>query len=107
VRICCGCKFPDREIEEPFRFLWASGKGKIMCWHRPFDLRVVERERVLASSFGIRAQKGSLLSVAEKRGIHHAAKEKGHENTRSTRGEGNAVKKRQADDRSSHGERDT
>jgi hypothetical protein len=51
VRICCGCRFPDKEIEEPFRVLRAIGKGKILCWRRPFNLRVVERERVLASHF--------------------------------------------------------
>ena len=48
--------------------------------------------------FGIRAQKGSFLSVVEKKRIHHAAKEKGQENDESTRGEGNAEKKRQVDD---------
>jgi hypothetical protein len=47
-----------------------------------------------------------LLSVAERKRIHHAAKEKGQENTRSTIGEGNAEKKGQADHRSSYGERD-
>jgi hypothetical protein len=31
MRDCCGCRFPDREIEEPFRVLRASGKGKILC----------------------------------------------------------------------------
>jgi hypothetical protein len=48
--------------------------------------------------FGIREHKGSLLSVVEKKRIHHAAKEKGQENTRSTRGEGNAKKKGKEDD---------
>jgi hypothetical protein len=24
VRVCCGCRFPDREIEEPFRVLRAD-----------------------------------------------------------------------------------
>jgi hypothetical protein len=38
--------------------------------------------------------------------IHHAAKKKGHANTRSTIGEGNDEKKRQSDDRSIYGERD-
>jgi hypothetical protein len=28
---CCGCRFPDREIEELFRVLRASEKGKILC----------------------------------------------------------------------------
>jgi hypothetical protein len=31
VRVCCGCRFPDREIEELFKVLRASGKGKILC----------------------------------------------------------------------------
>jgi hypothetical protein len=44
--------------------------------------------------FGIRAQKGSLLSVVEKKRIHHATEKNGQENTRSTRGEGNAEKRR-------------
>jgi hypothetical protein len=44
--------------------------------------------------FGIKAQKGSLIFVVEKRRIHHATKEKGQENTRSTKGEGNAERKR-------------
>jgi hypothetical protein len=38
-------------------------------------------------------RKVSLLSVAGKRRIHHAAKKKGQANTRSTRGKGNAKKK--------------
>jgi hypothetical protein len=44
--------------------------------------------------FGIRAQKGSLLSVVEKKRIHHAMEKNGQENIRSTRGEGNAEKRR-------------
>jgi hypothetical protein len=44
--------------------------------------------------FGIRAQKGSFLSVVEKKRIHHATEKKGQANTRSTRGEGNAEKRR-------------
>jgi hypothetical protein len=55
------------------------------------------RERALAL-VGIRAQKGYFLSVAERKRIHHAAKEKGQENTRFTIGEGNVEKKRHADD---------
>jgi hypothetical protein len=42
IKVICGCRFPEREIEEPFlRALRASGRGKILCtW--TFDLRVEE-----------------------------------------------------------------
>jgi hypothetical protein len=63
-----------------------------MCACRPSDLWV-ERFRAWTSS-GIRAQKGSLIFVAENKRFHHAAKKKGHTITQSTRGEGNAEKKR-------------
>jgi hypothetical protein len=43
-------------------------------------------------------RKDSLLFVVEKKRIHHATKEKRHENTRSARGKGNTKKKRFADD---------
>jgi hypothetical protein len=43
---------------------------------------------------GIIAQKGSFLSIEEKKRIHHSPKEKGQTNTRSTIGEGNAEKRR-------------
>jgi hypothetical protein len=58
------------------------------------DLPTYGLRGLCASSFGIRAQKGSFLSVVEKKRIHHGAKEKGQKNTRSTRGKGNAKKKR-------------
>jgi hypothetical protein len=52
-------------------------------------------EERASTSSGIRAQKGSFLSIEEKkRRIHHATKEKGQKNTQSTRGEGNVEKKR-------------
>jgi hypothetical protein len=32
LEVNCGCRFPEREIEEPFlRALQASVRGKIMC----------------------------------------------------------------------------
>jgi hypothetical protein len=32
LEVNCGCRFPKREIEEPFsRALWASARGKILC----------------------------------------------------------------------------
>jgi hypothetical protein len=65
-------------------------KGEIFCVR---DL-LTGRLRRVCVRFGIRAQKGSFLSVEEKRRIHHVAKEKGQANTRSTRGEGNVEKKR-------------
>jgi hypothetical protein len=48
----------------------------------------------LASGLVSEHRKVSLLSVARKRKIHHAAKKKGQANTRSTRGKGNTKKKR-------------
>jgi single-stranded DNA-binding protein len=45
-------------------------------------------------SLGTRTQKGSLLSVEGKMRIHHVSEKKGQTNTQSTRGKGNAEKKR-------------
>jgi hypothetical protein len=65
VKRICGCRFPDREIEEPWS---SSGRGRRSC----------ERDvpEGAAASSGIRARNISLLSVAEKKRIHHAAEER-------------------------------
>jgi hypothetical protein len=72
--VFCGCGFPDREIEELFKSSSGREEEDPVCARGPSDLRVVKGPHCYQS--GIRAQKDSLLSVAEEKRIHHAAKER-------------------------------
>jgi hypothetical protein len=42
VRVYYGCRFPDREIEEPLEFFGPVGKERSCVDVDLFDLRVVE-----------------------------------------------------------------
>jgi hypothetical protein len=42
VRVCCGCRFPDREIEEPLDFFGPVVKERSCADVELFDLQVVE-----------------------------------------------------------------
>jgi hypothetical protein len=74
MRVYCGRIFPDREIEDPLRVLWAIIREK---YYVDVDLLTcgLWRERASMSS-GIKSIKGSFLSIAEEGIIHHATKEK-------------------------------
>jgi hypothetical protein len=85
-----GADFPKGKEKSVLEF-FRPRREEQSCVRGLPDLRVEEGVR---TSFGIRAQKGSFLSIAEKRRIHHAVEKKGQTNSRSTRGEGNAEKKR-------------